>query len=226
MGQYVGQRDSLANVAVFNIQQKWTLYGLLNGEPTATVVREGVIYSDIGHDQDDLYTMLVTTGYLTVKSKRRVPGGILCELVTPNREVRDVYQFEILDRLRCSLELFQLYIMVEDLLAGKAEQFSNTLQRYIEQLASVHDKANKESFYHGLLLGMMALVITDYIIESNRESGYGRFDLVLFPCDTSKSGVVMEFKAVDKDLELGKKPRKLWHSLKKGSTTRNFPKEV
>ena len=188
-------------------QQEQTLYGLLNGKTAAAVVREGVIYSDIGHDQDALYTMLVTTGYLTVKSKRMVPGGVLCELIIPNREVRDVYQFEILDRLRCSLEMSQLYIMVEDLLSGKAESFSVTLQRYIEQLASVHDTANKESFYHGLLLGMTALVITDYTIESNKESGYGRFDLALFPNDMAKAGVIMEFKTAAKESELEKKAK-------------------
>lgn len=61
---------------------------------------------------------------------------------------------------------------------------------------SAYDTANKESFYHGFMLGMTALFLDkDYVVESNWESGYGRFDVAIFPRDTNKTGVILEFKA-------------------------------
>lgn len=206
------------------VQQEQMLYALLRGETIAAVIRESVIYSDIGRDRDALYTMLVTTGYLTVKSKRSVPGGVLCELAIPNREVRDIYQFEILDCLRTSLEMSDLYIMGEDLLAGRIDSFSKTLRLYLEQLVSVYDTANKESFYHGLLLGMMALVVTDYTIESNRESGYGRFDLALFPRDRQKAGVILEFKVADTDAMLQEKAQEALQQIEDKKYDAEFTK--
>ena len=206
------------------VQQEQMLYALLRGETIAAVVRENVIYSDIGRDRDVLYTMLVTTGYLTVKSKRSVPGGVLCELAIPNREVRDIYQFEILDRLRSSLEMSDLYIMGEDLLAGHIDSFSKTLRLYLEQLVSVYDTANKESFYHGLLLGMTALVVTDYTIESNRESGYGRFDLAFFPRDRQKAGVILEFKVADTEAMLQEKAQEALQQIEDKKYDAEFTK--
>lgn len=76
------------------------LLALLQGCQVTALIREGVIYEDIGHDTDALYTMLLTTGYLTAVSRRRGIGGIRCELVIPNREVQDIYRFEILDKMR------------------------------------------------------------------------------------------------------------------------------
>ena len=69
------------------------LLSLLQGRHVTALIREGVIYEDIGRDTDALYTMLLTTGYLTAVSRKRGIGGIRCELVIPNREVQDVYRF-------------------------------------------------------------------------------------------------------------------------------------
>ena len=90
-------------------------------------------------------------------------------------------------------------------MAGRAAPFSKTLERYIASLVSSYDAANKESFYHGFLLGMTALFVPDYVVESNRESGYGRFDLAIFPKDTAKAGVIMEFKAANTEEQLADK---------------------
>lgn len=75
------------------------LFHLLQGGHVTALIREGVIYEDIGQDEDALYTLLLTTGYLTAISTRRGIGGLYCELAIPNREVEDIYRFEILDHL-------------------------------------------------------------------------------------------------------------------------------
>lgn len=183
-------------------EQKESLLSLLHGDSVTAVIREGVIYDDIGENPDALYTMLLTTGYLTAIHKQSTFGGQLCRLVIPNREVKDAYRAEVLERMRGRLAASSLLLMMEDLVAGHIVPFSKTLERYIAYLVSSYDAANKESFYHGFLLGMTALFVPEYVIESNRESGYGRFDIAIFPKDTSKAGVLMEFKAADSEAQL------------------------
>lgn len=183
-------------------EQKESLLSLLQGDSVTAVIREGVIYDDIGENPDALYTMLLTTGYLTAIHKQSTFGGQLCRLVIPNREVKDAYRAEVLERMRGRLAASSLLLMMEDLVAGHVVPFSKTLERYIAYLVSSYDAANKESFYHGFLLGMTALFVPEYVVESNRESGYGRFDIAIFPKDTSKAGVLMEFKAADSEAQL------------------------
>ena len=183
-------------------EQKESLLSLLQGDSVTAVIREGVIYDDIGENPDALYTMLLTTGYLTAIHKQSTFGGQLCRLVIPNREVKDAYRAEVLERMRGRLAASSLLLMMEDLVAGHVVPFSKTLERYIAYLVSSYDAANKESFYHGFLLGMTALFVPEYVVESNRESGYGRFDIAIFPKDTDKAGVLMEFKAADSEAQL------------------------
>lgn len=183
-------------------ETRQNLQQLLSGESVQTLIREGVIYEDIGEDEDALYTMLLTTGYLTVKNRRRGIRGLFCELAIPNREVQDVYRYEILDKMRHGRSMTRLFKLLDDLMQGKSADFAEGLAEYLRLLVSTYDAANKESFYHGFMLGMTALFVPDYIIESNRESGYGRFDLAIFPKDTQKAGVIMEFKAAASEAEL------------------------
>ncbi|WP_278967488.1 AAA family ATPase [Megasphaera elsdenii] len=183
-------------------EQDTALLSLLHGETVTAAIREGVIYEDIERDNDTLFTMLLTTGYLTTVSKQRGISGLLCDLVIPNREVRDVYRAEIIDRVKSGLSAAHLEKMMMDLLNGQAKAFSDGLSKYLRYYISAFDTANKESFYHGLLLGMTALLVPTYVVDSNRESGLGRFDLAIFPKDTKKAGVIMEFKVADSENEL------------------------
>lgn len=81
-------------------EQQESLLSLLQGDSVTAVIREGVIYDDIGENPDALYTMLLTTGYLTDIHKQSTFGGQLCRLVIPNREVKDAYRAEVLERMR------------------------------------------------------------------------------------------------------------------------------
>ena len=65
----------------------------------------------------------------------------------------------------------------------------------MENVVSYHDTAQGESFYHGLMLGLTVLVEGDYRVKSNRESGYGRFDIAFFPEDKKSPGVILELKS-------------------------------
>ena len=205
-------------------EQKEALLALLHGDSVTAVIREGVIYDDIGENPDALYTMLLTTGYLTAIHKQNTFGGQLCRLVIPNREVKDAYRAEVLERMRGRLAASSLLLMMEDLVAGHVVPFSKTLERYIAYLVSSYDAANKESFYHGFLLGMTALFVPEYVIESNRESGCGRFDIAIFPKDTSKAGVLMEFKAADSESQLEDKADEALRQIEEKQYVTEFEK--
>ena len=189
-----------------NKNQEKNLLSLLHGQTVAAIIREGLIYSDIDRNKDALYTMLLMTGYLTPLQTATVPNGHLCQLAIPNKELYHVFQGEILNRL-CADDgdVSDLYVMMGHLLNGDALAFSDELQTYVEQLVSVYDTANKESFYHGLVLGMTALVLTDYYVESNRESDYGRFDIAIFPKKPENPGIVLEFKVTTNENDLSAK---------------------
>lgn len=198
------------------------LLALLQGRQVTALIREGVIYEDIGRDTDALYTMLLTTGYLTAVSRRRGIGGIRCELVIPNREVQDIYRFEILDKMRGRYSVSRLETMFDELLSGKGQAFSELLGGYLRDLVSVYDTAHKESFYHGFVLGMTALFASDYIIESNRESGYGRFDLAIIPKDVEKAGVIMEFKVADSEADMTDKAKEALQQIEEREYVTEF----
>lgn len=156
------------------------------------------------------------TGYLTAVQTTPVPNGRLCQLKIPNEELTHVFQSEILNRLCAdSGDVSDLYMMINHLLSGQVTAFSEELQTYIEQLVSVYDAANKESFYHGLVLGMTALVLNDYYVESNRESGYGRFDIAIFPRKPNLPGVILEFKVAPTEKDLKDKAREALQQIEK-----------
>ncbi len=81
--------------------------------------------------------------------------------------------------------------------SGDMKLFERMLRRIVLQIMSYHDLGSKpEKVYHALVLGMMVWLSTKYTIRSNRESGYGRYDLMLKPNDPAKSGIIIEFKRV------------------------------
>lgn len=185
-----------------SVQQQKDLQNLLLGQSVTATIDEGVVYQDIFKNSDVLYTLMLETGYLTAKDMQDDDFGLEAELVIPNKEVRRLYRREVLMRVSAGNSLQVVRNVLRALLHGDANAFQEQLQQMLLQLVSVYDAANKESFYHGLMLGLTALLASDYEIESNRESGYGRFDLALFPKDKTKAGVILEFKVADSEAEL------------------------
>ena len=191
------------------------LISLLNGSSIETIVDEAVVYSDIYTNKDALYTMLLTAGYLKATENRIEDGEHICTLAIPNREIATVYRKEIINRYRGKMSRTDLRNILISLTKGDDEKFSSGLQKYLEQIASFHDVANKESFYNGFLLGLTAWFMPKYRIKSNRESGYGRFDLGIFPTTHEDSGVIMEFKVADSEVALEKTAKEALAQIEK-----------
>ncbi|MBR3623628.1 MAG: AAA family ATPase [Selenomonadaceae bacterium] len=184
-------------------QQGRELKQLLQGGSVTAKIDEGVIYTDIYKNRNALYTMLLTTGYLTPAAEPdpQVYSDMI-DLRIPNREVRTVYEKEIVNRIEEMDGNPNLLYLFKALLTGDAETFSDELNDYLLALTSYYDTANKESFYHGFVLGLTALLTSEYKVISNRESGYGRFDIALLPDNNHKTAVIMEFKVAETESEL------------------------
>lgn len=170
------------------------LQSLLHELTVAATLNDTIIYDDLWRDDGALYTMLLTTGYLTVQEKSPVLYNRYA-LRIPNEEIRQVYAMEILNTIANGVNRNDFDGLFDALLSGNAQMFELRLQKVLQYFSSSYDVAQKESFYHGFMLGMTALFLgTSYRVASNQESGYGRFDVAIFPNDVRKTGVIMEFK--------------------------------
>ena len=188
-----------------NPLQITALQDLVEKKTIEVTLNESIVYPDIQADASALFTLLLTTGYLTVvKVMPELDDRYLLRI--PNLEIRKLYHTEILDYIVQGAHKNVFDNLFIFLLKGDAERFSWQLKDILQKFVSTWDTANKESFYHGFMLGMSVLFLNqDYVVESNRESGYGRFDLAIFPKDATKSGVIMEFKAAVREDELENK---------------------
>lgn len=181
------------------------LNDLLNRKYIYTSIDEGIIYDDIGENYSSLYTMLLTTGYLTVDNDD-VHEYDEYKLCIPNEELIRCFSKEVLNRLGDGITEVAMLKIIRDMIEGKVEAFQSGLQEYITNIASCYDTSKQpEVFYHGLMLGFVAALRSRYVIESNRESGKGRFDIALFPRNTEFAGVILEFKKADKKGQLKEK---------------------
>lgn len=180
------------------------------------LVDEGIIYPDIGTDSNALYMMLLTTGYLkAIETWQDARGRWWCRLQIPNREVLLAYEDEVLAKVAGPGNRVALFSMLDAMMTGKAAVFQKYLGRILRDMVSFHDTAQPEVFYHGLMLGLTVLVEGEYRIESNRESGYGRFDIAFFPLKEKAPGVILELKVAKSEEELAAKAREALEQIDK-----------
>lgn len=206
-----------------NDKQKQDLQRLLTGKSVTATIDEGLVYSDIFKDDNVLYTLMLVAGYLTPRSMEHSVFGLDAELVIPNYEVQSIYSSEILRKMNPGTTGRQiLRDFLSALLHGDGSAFQDKLQQLILQFVSVYDAANRESFYHGFLLGMTALLVPEYQVESNRESGYGRFDLAIYPKKKQDYGVLLEFKVTDNPKMLTKKAEEAYQQIQSKSYVSAF----
>ncbi|MBR3457426.1 MAG: AAA family ATPase, partial [Selenomonadaceae bacterium] len=187
------------------------LEGLMKEIPVEAVIDEGVIYPDIHESSNALYMMMLTTGYLKAVEAYWDPTGEelpCCKLLIPNKEIRMVYRKEILGWMATRSDTIQLRHMLRAMVSGDAATFQNRLQKILTGIVSCHDAArNPENFYHGLMLGFAVLMSGSYRVESNRESGYGRFDIAFFPLKDGAPGVILELKSAKSEEAMEEKAK-------------------
>ncbi len=182
---------------------------LLHGGKISAVLYEGFIYDEIYQNSDALYSMLLTTGYLTIVD---YPDPYVDEneasMRLPNREIRTLFKQEVM-RYLSSLDQDSdlLRNLLRSMLRGNAKDFEEALSRFLSMMVSFYDTAAKESFYHGLVLGLLTTLMPRFEVLSNRESGYGRFDIAIFPGKNQTVGSLLEFKVAEKEEDLPDKAK-------------------
>ena len=181
------------------------LQSLMDGNAISKQVQEGIIYEEIGSNADDLYTMLLTTGYLKCTRSQDSLLGTYMDLQIPNLEILRLFTREIAQNFTGYRGVSDITNIMDEMLKGNAVLFEEDLNRILRNSVSYHDAANGESFYHGMMLGFCVLLKDTHIVQSNRESGYGRFDLALIPTDRRYYGVIMEFKRAADEGQLEEK---------------------
>ena len=174
---------------------------LMEGKTICAQLEDSFIYQDIEEHRANLYALLLTTGYLKCVGRTKEDDATWYDLALPNRELRSVFRREIMKNLSYD-DMNILYDLLQAMQGGDTEEFEGDLQTVLRNFVSCHDAAHPESFYHGLMLGLTVWLEKRYRIQSNRESGYGRFDLAFFPKKEDLPGILLEFKAVKEEEEL------------------------
>lgn len=167
------------------------LYKLLCGEKIAAYIDTGVIYPDVQNNPYSIYSFLLVAGYLKVANiYPQSDGNFMCDVAIPNKEITFVYEKEVLNRTNQN----SLAISISQAIFSKdTQKLQALLEDFMVKSISSIDGAN-EGFYHGMMLGLCAILGNRYKIRSNRESGLGRFDIQLMPLAKGMPGFIFEFK--------------------------------
>lgn len=113
----------------------------------------------------------------------------------PNKEVKTAYEKEIISKLEQLIPKGNAIALQQALISNDAKKLETELNRYLKETVSFFDTST-EGFYHGLMLGLIALLGYYYQIDSNREAGSGRYDIQLKPFDKKRTAYILELKAV------------------------------
>lgn len=155
-----------------------------------------MVYRSLAEDPANIYSLLLVAGYLkTSKKELQADGSYLCEVSIPNKEIASVYKSEILSYFLQAGAIARTTAnkIAESLYANDYKKLQRAIGEYLDKSISYFD-GGAEGFYHGLMLGLMALMDNQYKIKSNRESGDGRFDICLTPREKRYPGIIMELK--------------------------------
>ena len=186
--------EDVLKVATDDITE--SLYKLLQGKCVVARIDQNVVYRSVLEEPSNIYSLLLVAGYLKVSGKKlQGDGSYLCEVSIPNREISIVYKNEVLSHLLHIGVITRTTAnkIAESLYENDFEKLQKSIAEYIDKSISFYD-AGSESFYHGLVLGLIALMDVQYKIMSNRESGDGRYDISMLPKDKKYPGIIMELK--------------------------------
>ena len=183
---------------------------LISGGVIEKKIDEQIVFDQLDKNEDAIWSLLLASGYLCIESykevgrlKRKIYG-----LKLTNLEVERM--FEVMIEQWFGEEKFNYNNFVKSLLNGDIESMNEYMNRVTRGVISYFDTGKTpsdeepERFYHGLVLGLMVDQVDNYILSSNRESGFGRYDIMLEPIDKNNEkypGIVIEFKVFNQKKE-------------------------
>lgn len=193
-----------------NTQVKTSFEALLRGETLICPIDEQIVYNRLNGNKEAIWSLFVASGYLKVIRREYYNE------VAPGR--RPEYELDITNlEVRCMFEaMVQGWFdetegayndFLSAMLKGDLKAMNHYMKRVILQVFSYFDTGKgsigdePERFYHGFVLGMLVDLSADYVLTSNRESGFGRYDVMLEPRDITKDAYILEFKVHDPEDE-------------------------
>lgn len=189
---------------------------LMRGEELTVQIDEQIIFDQLDKKKDAVWSLLLASGYLKVvrhQSYSEVSADEVCSessfaepplytLSITNLETRLMFRNLIMDWFN---EDDSFGEFVSAMFRGDERGMNRYMNRVALNTFSYFDTGNKpgvsepERFYHGFVLGLLVDRSRDYILTSNRESGYGRYDVVMEPRNAGDKAVIMEFKVLDEE---------------------------
>ena len=183
---------------------KTSFESLLEGKHLFTPIDEQIVYNQLTGDEQAIWSLLVASGYLKVLSYESYQDEIVrvqpkYELTLTNTEVHLMFRSMIRDWFS-EVEV-EYNDFVKALLLGDVDAMNEYMNQVTVEIFSSFDTGRRistrtepERFYHGFVLGLMVELQGKYVITSNRESGFGRYDVMLEPISTEDDAIIMEFK--------------------------------
>ena len=206
--------DSSSNGLINNLIQKGSPYiktmleTLIKGEKINVIIDEQIVFSELDYSEDAVWSLMLASGYLKVISSEELnlirESENEYELAITNREILFMFRKMILRWFTPAKRETNEFIKA--LINGDVESMNAYMNKVTLKTISYFDSGNSpsdeepERFFHGLVLGLMVDQTENYIITSNRESGYGRYDIMLEPIDKLNENqpcIVIEFKVIN-----------------------------
>lgn len=167
------------------------LYKLICGNTVTTYVDTSVIYPEVQSNLNSIYSFLLVAGYLKVAEiYPQNDGNYMCDMAIPNKEILYVYEKEVLNRTNQNNVSISIH---QAIFSKDTSKLQSLLEDFMLKSISTMDGAG-EAFYHGMMLGLCAVLGSQFKVRSNRESGLGRFDIELLPMVKGIPGFIFEFK--------------------------------
>ena len=180
---------------------------LLKGESIEVKIDEQIIFNQLTGNRNAIWSLLLASGYLKVDRiiREHTNDDPVYQLALTNFEVKKMF-VKMVRGWFAQTEDFGEF--VNAMFTGDVKSMNRYMNKVALNTFSYFDAGNKpseqrepERFYHGFVLGLIVDRSQDYMVKSNRESGYGRYDVVMEPKDTKNIAVIMEFKVFDSEDE-------------------------
>ena len=185
---------------------KMAMEDLLCGKVLSTRLDEQIVFNQLGHRESAIWSLFLASGYLRLKSYTIKSERTWCELVLTNEEVRLMFEEMIEDWFGGDTLSYNGFIKA--MLGNDRKGMNIYMNKIALSTFSFFDTGSRpsgytepERFYHGFVLGLLVELRDRYILTSNRESGYGRYDVMLEPRRTEDAAVILEFKVRDPEEE-------------------------
>ena len=190
-------------------ETKQVMEGLLSGKKLVVEVDEQIVYNQLFQKRNGVWSLLLASGYLKVAGTEFAErtGRTYYELELTNKEVRVMFEGMIRDWFAPREDTYNDFIKA--LLLGDVDAMNAYMNRVTMATFSYFDTGSSpsgeepERFYHGFVLGLMVDLSDRYVLTSNRESGFGRYDVMLEPKKAGDDGIILEFKVFQPRKEKG-----------------------